>query len=199
MLHGDGVWRRALPLSRPNVQYEYRTLAGGTTSSTLAAIELTAAGNLNSHPVFLRAGTYDRIGVFTTVAGTSTYRLGVYPSFDDRLEPDGSALLIDCGVIDVSAAPGLLLRTATITIPYDWVWHFAVLCETYTSRPTIHGWTGGTSLPLFPFQGVFSFGFPVGRAAFGRVATGVATGAMPATFPAATHSDTLPQIVARCA
>lgn len=194
-LRGDGTWGAPF-LRRANVSGEYRSLYGGTTSN--AVVAPSTAGRLLSHPVWLEAGTYDRIGVLTTAAAVSTWRLGVYPS-NVNYTPDGAALLIDCGTIDVNASPGLLQIVTTITIPTAGVWHLAVLCDAYTASPTVHGFLGPTNAPLLPYRGEPMYGTVTGRAAFGRSVAGVPTGAMPATYPASSGADTMPQILVRCA
>lgn len=162
---------------------QYYSMSGLTTSSTL--LSMTASGVLTSIPVFLQAGSYDRIAVVTTVAADSTWRFGVYPSDTSSGIPDGQTLILDCGTIDMNQTAGMLTATISLTIPSTGIYWIAGLVDSYTATPTAHGWTSTSGTAQTPLLGA-----PVGnsaataaRHAIGRTATGVTTGSMPTTYP----------------
>jgi len=175
---------------------QYYSMIGLTTASAL--LTMTASGVMTSHPVWLQAGSYDRVAVTTTVAAVSTWRFGVYPSGSDGL-PDGEALILDCGTINMNQAAGFLTATISLTIPTTGVYWIAGLVDSYTATPTAHGWTSTSGTAQTPLLGA-----PVGnsaataaRHAIGRTATGVSTGSMPSTYPASTWTHSTPQIKVR--
>jgi hypothetical protein len=184
-------------LGVPRTAGSYYTLGGGEAISSQTMHD--TAGALKAHPVWLPAGTYDRVAMTTTVSGTSTIRVGVYPNNAATMLPDGQTLLLDCGTIDTSVTAGLLVASVSLTIPTSGVYWFATLCDARSSTPTGVGWQGGTgATPNLPWSGHVAYGNPGGRGTWGRSKTGVTTGAMPATFPAAFAADTrIPQILAR--
>jgi len=184
-------------LGVPLTAGSYYTLGGGEVVSSQTMHD--TAGALKAHPVWLPAGTYDRVAMTTTASGTSTIRVGVYPNNAATMLPDGETLLLDCGTIDTSVTAGLLVASVSLTIPTSGVYWFATLCDARSSTPTGVGWQGTTgATPNLPWSGHVAYGSPGGRGTWGRGKTGVTTGAMPATFPAAGTTDTrIPQILAR--
>jgi hypothetical protein len=171
-------------LGVPRTAGSYYTLGGGEAVSSQTMHD--TAGALKAHPVWLPAGTYDRVAMTTTVSGTSTIRVGVYPNNAATMLPDGETLLLDCGTIDTSVTAGLLVASVSLTIPTSGVYWFATLCDARSSTPTGVGWQGTTgATPNLPWSGHVAYGSPGGRGTWGRGKTGVTTGAMPATFPAA--------------
>ena len=183
--------------AQPRTSGVYYTLAGSEGASANAMP--SAAGQLRAHPVWLPAGAYNRIGIFTTVAAASTVRLGVYPNNAATMVPDGQTLLFAGGTVNTNATAGLLEITVSFTIPADGVYWLASLCDAYTATPTGIGWQGTVgATPNLPWHGNQAYGSPGGRGFWGRTLNSVTTGAMPATFPTASGTDTrIQQIVVR--
>ena len=183
-------------LNLPFTTGDYYSLSGGETSGTTSA--LSPAGVLKAHPVYLQAGNYDRIAMYVATAAVSTYRLGVYPNNAATYKPDGQSLILDAGTLDMNAGTGIQQVTVTLTIPTSGIYWLAVLCDSYTAKPSIVGWAGNQGVvPNVPYFGSIVFGSVAGRSPFGVSATSVATGAMPTTFPTTTRVDILPQITVR--
>ena len=183
-------------LKLPFATGDYYSLSGGETSGTYQA--LSTAGVLQAHPVYLQAGNYDRIAMYVATAAVSTYRLGVYPNNAATYKPDGQSLILDAGTLNMNAGTGIQQVTVTLTIPTSGIYWLAVLCDSYTAKPSIVGWPGNQGVvPNVPYFGSIVFGSVAGRSPFGVSATSVATGAMPTTFPTSTRVDVLPQITVR--
>lgn len=173
----------------------YYSLSGGETSGTVSALGL---GELEAHPVYLQAGNYDRVAMYVATAAVSTYRLGVYPNNAATYKPDGQTLILDAGTLNMNAGTGIQQVTVSLTIPTSGIYWLAVLCDSYTAKPSIVGWAGNSGVvPNLPYFGSIVYGSVAGRSPFGVVATSVATGAMPTTFPTTTRTDVLPQITVR--
>ncbi len=197
-LRGDQTWAhpmmRELPLSSGS--FVALPAAGvGTVGAN------GAAGRLYLIPIWLPAGTYDRVGVATTAAGTATWRLGAYKADPSTLMPDGTALVQEFGTIDLSVSPGNLLITTTFTVPTSALYWMAVLVDSYSSAPSVSGWHAGYALPPpVPWMPHFVFETPIGRSTWLRnVYSGVPTGAVPATCPTTAWADTGPQVRLRVA
>ena len=169
---------------------EFYSLRGITTAASSHGLVL-AAGSLHSIPVWLDAGNYDRIGVVTTVAAVSTWRLGVYPSDPTTGRPDGQAPLHDAGTLSTNATAGQLLITTSFTIPTRGVYWLACLVDAFTAAPTVHGWAASNSAFQPDALGVptSNSSATVAQSRIARSATGVATGAMPATYPASAWAN----------
>jgi hypothetical protein len=172
---------------------------GLVTAST--ALGMTAAGVLMAIPAWLDAGAYDRLGVATSVAAVSTWRLGVYPSDPTTGRPDGQTLLIDAGTVNMNATAGILTTGAiALAIATPGVYWLVALVDAYTATPTVYGWASTTGTAQPPLRGVplsFTSGATAARHRCGRTASGVATGAIPATCPALGWTDLAPRIAAR--
>ena len=183
-------------LKLPFATGDYYSLSGGETAGTYQA--LSTAGVLSAHPVYLQAGNYDRIAMYVATAAVSTYRLGVYPNNAATYKPDGQSLILDAGTLNMNAGTGIQQVTVTLTIPTSGIYWLAVLCDSYTAKPSVVGWSGNQGVvPNVPYFGSIVFGSVAGRSPFGVSATSVATGAMPTTFPTSTRVDVLPQITVR--
>lgn len=172
----------------------YYTLGGN--ESIHPSVSPDTVGAMTAHPVWLDAGSYDRETVTATVAAVSTWRLGVFAD-SGSLSP--GARLLDAGALNMNSGTGARELSVTITIPTSGVYWLALLVDAYTARPTSCGWmgaTGGTpSLPWVGHRGIMN---PGGRGSWAARATGVATGAIPATFPSGhAWTDTTPQIALR--
>ena len=181
----------------PRRSGKWHALGGAETNAAIGI--LTASGRLVAHPVWLAAGSYDRLAIFVTAAQASTWRLGIYPADSTTLLPDGQALLLDAGTLDMSTGTGVQAITVTLTIPTTGLYWLATLIDAYTSNPTVTGWNGNTgATPNLPWLGHTAIGNPGGRGEWARVVTGVTTGAMPATFPTSGfQADQAAQILVR--
>ena len=173
---------------------------GATTSHGLGA-----AGYEVWAPIYLTAGTYDRLGVWTTVAAVSTWRLGI-DNNTTGFRPDTN--LLDAGTVDMNAAAGLQQATISLTIAVDgWFWCRAK-CDAFTASPTVVmiSANGSTPAPAIPIQGL-----PLGTVLnFNRHTVGLVranasgTGSLPTaptiTGSAATgltYADTIPRFYIR--
>jgi len=172
------------------------TLGGAESNSTTGS--LTASGQLRMHPVWLEAGSYDRLGIGVATQAVSTWRLGVYPANTTTLLPDGETMLLDAGTVDPNSATNYVAATISLTIPTTGLYWFAVLCDAYTATPSVAGWHGNAGgTPNLPWRGHTAFGTVNSRGTWARAKTGVATGAIPATCPTMNPVDQCPQIMAR--
>ena len=179
----------------------YYTLQGGESAHTGAMHN--SAGRLLAHPVWLPAGNYDRICVNTSVAAVSTWRLGVYGHNATTMFPDGEALIVDAGTVNMNSTAGLLSITTSFTIPTAGIYWLASMCDSYTATPTGYGWRGNSGTePDLPWLGNTTYGTVApGRGDWGRVKSGLSTGSLPGTFPTgSTGIDSpVPQILVRAA
>jgi len=120
-------------------------------------------------PFFCPAGTYDAIGVLSTVAAVSTWRLGI----DDNTAGWPGAVLLDAGTVNMNATAGWQVITGlTFTVAHPrWLWTH-VKCVAYTASPTVQcldgvgsagsspripGWPTYSSLPNRALVGAISF------------------------------------------
>jgi hypothetical protein len=120
-------------------------------------------------PFFCPAGTYDAIGVLSTVAAVSTWRLGI----DDNTAGWPGAVLLDAGTVNMNATAGWQVITGlTFTVAHPrWLWTH-VKCVAYTASPTVQcldgvgsagsspripGWPTYSSLPTRALVGARSF------------------------------------------
>ena len=199
-LRGDQTWAAAgspRP-ALPRTSGAWYTLGGITNNA--ATSTPNAAGMLVAHPVWLPAGSYDRVGVVTSAAGTATWRLGLYPSDPTAVTPDGLAPVASLGTIDMSATPGVLTATITLTVPTAGLYWAAVLVDAHTSAPTVYGWDGNSARAVFlPWDG-YLIGDGGVRGTWARFVYGIPTGAMPATYPVSISTDVrIPQVRFRAA
>lgn len=176
---------------------QYYSMAGLPSASALNG--MTVAGAFSAMPVFLQAGTYDRIAVATTVAAVSTWRFGVYPSSPTTGLPDGQSLTLDCGTIDMNQTAGVLTATISLTIPTTGVYWLATLVDSYTATPTVVVWTSTSNTAQVPLLGVPTqmTAATATRQNVGRYATGVGTGSMPTTCPTLTWNSIALKVAVR--
>ena len=116
-------------------------------------------------PFFCPAGTYDAIGVLSTVAAVSTWRLGI----DDNTAGWPGAVLLDAGTVNMNATAGWQVITGlTFTVTHPrWLWTH-VKCVAYTASPTVQcldGVGSAASSPRIP--GWPTYGALPGRALVG--------------------------------
>lgn len=176
---------------------DYYSMGGQSAATTPG---LTAAGKIIFHPIWLAAGTLDRIAVSTSVAAVSTYRLGLYKSNPATGLPDGQTPFLDAGTVDMNASAGVQAITINQAITDPGLYWVAVLVDAYTAQPTCHcviysSNSGGgiTGLP----QDMSS----LGRYRVARVYNStVATGSLP-TAPSSsmTWVGTAPRVAVRYA
>ncbi len=162
----------------------HMTYAGAYQASTTAMVASTitsfAAVNYEGYvPMFLVAGTYDRVGLYTTVAAVSTWEMGLY-SVGASGQP--TSQITSFGSLDMNATAGLNLITLAPLTVYATAWYYVgIKITAFTASPTLHRMPN-TSVPAFP-------GWPiretVGEAwSWLKVTTGAASGALPSTAPA---------------
>ena len=197
-LRGDSTWAHPMVRELPLSSGSFVALPAASVGTVGAN---GAAGRLYLIPIWLPAGTYDRVGVATTAAGTATWRLGAYKADPSTLMPDGTALVREFGTIDLSVSPGNLLITTTFTVPTSALYWMAVLVDSYSSAPSVSGWHAGYALPPpVPWMPHTVYETPIGRSAWLRnVYSGAPTGAVPATCPTTAWTDTGPQVRLRVA
>lgn len=151
-LRGDGSWAAPEVVHSQDFTQGFYVTGPGRSAASNNLHYLAVVGNQVWHPIWLAAGTYDRVAVCTTVAGTSTWRLGL-DTATAGLRPGVNVL--DAGVVDMSVTAGWLTLTVSFTVSVGG-WFFARLkCETFTSAPTAYivdgVATGGNSfIPGWP-------------------------------------------------
>ena len=162
----------------------HMTYAGAYQASTVAMVASTitsfAAVNYEGYvPMFLVAGTYDRVGLYTTVAAVSTWEMGLY-SVGASGQP--TSQITSFGSLNMNATAGLNLITLAPLTVYATAWYYVgIKITAFTASPTLHRMPN-TSVPAFP-------GWPI-RETVGEawswltVTTGAASGALPSTAPA---------------
>jgi hypothetical protein len=178
---------------------EWYSMDGPTTTGFLGGT-MAIAGRLTAIPVELHAGSLDRIGVYTTVAGSgTTWRLGIYPADALTGLPDGQARILDAGTVDMGATAGLLSITISQSLSADGLYWLVVLSDAYASNPTVHAW-GATAIQVPVLRGrPTSFALNPERSGWCRTAVGVTTGAIPSTCPSMNWHDSAPKIAVRAA
>lgn len=110
----------------------------GATTPTANQMDLHTAGNASCWPVWLAAGTYDRIAVYVGTAGTATLRLGLsYSAADGGV----GAPAWDAGTINVTST-GRTEITGSVTLVEGWYWT-VVMTESYTATFNLYcrSWT----------------------------------------------------------
>lgn len=128
-----------------------------STRSALVASQAVAgsagSGRILYTPIFLPAGTYNTISIVTTVAGTSTWRLGVYNHASGDTTRPGT-VAVDAGTVSTSGTPGALTISGLnlVVANDDWYW-CAAQVDAYTSNPTIVAMSGQAGQDLLPFYG----------------------------------------------
>jgi hypothetical protein len=182
----------------PRVTGEWYSTRGPVATAVLGGTNATT-GRLQCIPVYLHAGTIDRIGVYTTVAGSgTTWRLGIYPSGTGGI-PDGQARLIDAGTVDMGATAGLLAITISQSIATAGLYWLVCLSDAYSANPTVYAWNA-QSMPIQELEGLpTSFASNPERSGWMRTATGVTTGSIPSTCPTLAWANSGPKIAVRAA
>lgn len=170
---------------------------GGLSSSTSPG--LTASGKLVLHPIWLGAGTLDRIAVSTSVAAVSTYRLGLYKANPTTGLPDTQTPFLDAGTVDMNATAGVQAITISQAITDPGLYWGAVLVDAYTAQPTTHCVVYSSSSGL-GINGLPQDMSSLGRYRVARVTIGtVSTGSLP-TVPSGANmiwAGTAPRIAVR--
>jgi hypothetical protein len=112
-----------------------------------------AAGRIMYAPIFLPSGTYNTISIVTTVAQTSTWRLGVFNHASGDATKPGT-VAIDAGTINMASTPGVLtLSGLNLVVSLDdWYW-CAAQVDAFTANPTICAMSGQAGVDLLPFYG----------------------------------------------
>jgi hypothetical protein len=182
----------------PRITGEWYSTRGPVATAFFGGTNATT-GRIQCIPVYLHAGTIDRIGVYTTSAGSgTTWRLGIYPSGTDGL-PDGQARLIDAGTVDMGATAGLLAITISQSIATAGLYWLVCLSDAYSATPTVYAW-GAQSMPIQELEGLPTFfASNSERSGWMRTATGVTTGSIPSTCPTLAWGNSGPKIAVRAA
>jgi len=171
--------------------------AQGTSASSAYSVTVNS---MFLHPIWLGAGTLDRLGVYHTLNNTSTWRVSLYRTSPTTGLPVGQALELDAGVIDLSTgATGFNWLTISHAITEGMYWA-AVQGVTYTApAPSTHvlAYNHTGLQPLY--------GAPVNTSSVGRSQVGIfvlaASTAAPTTLPSTSFSwfGTVPRVFARYA
>jgi hypothetical protein len=151
----------------------------GASSPNVSAISssnlvLGAAGRSNTHPLYLPAGTYDRIGIIVETTGTATLRLGLYASSTSTGLPTGAPVL-DAGTVSAGSG-GLQEITISTTLAAGWYWA-VVQTDAYTSAFNLYGFSDSAAS--------FIPGIPSNSSAPGRqrVSWGITSTSSPSSLP----------------
>ena len=195
-LRGDQTWGRP-GLILPAQSGQYHGLQTRAANATYHFM-ITITGRMALVPVFVEPGSYDALALNQTVVGTSTWRFGLYPSDPTTLLPDGLALIADLGTLNMSTTTGYRTVAASVSPTVPTLYWAGVLLDALTTAPTVHcvGGGGGAFLVDPPWT-PNTMGSNITRNNITRIATGVTTGAMPATCPATSWSDFGPWLALR--
>ena len=87
--------------------------------------------------VYLPAGTYDRVDLVTTIAGTQTLAMGIYPVGPTGYPTVGTAPVVNVGNYDMSVTAGLLSKSISWTIATGGLYAIVGSTTAYTSTATI--------------------------------------------------------------
>jgi len=167
------------PIQRPSVgiisgaYYDARTAYGGSTGTAAALVALVH----HAIPFFVTAPlTADRIGINTTIAAAAgkLLRFGIYSAHPTTKLPD--ALLLDAGNVAADAAAGPAEATISFTFEPFRQYYLTVISDG-TPTTSVHSNTTNH----FGHAGVNDGSI---RSALAK--TGVAFGALPATYGAHT-------------
>lgn len=195
-LRGDQTWGRP-GLILPAQSGQYHGLQTRAANATYHFM-ITITGRMALVPVFVEPGSYDALALNQTVVGTSTWRFGLYPSDPTTLLPDGLALIADLGTLNMSTTTGYRTVAASVSPTVPTLYWAGVLLDALTTAPTVHCvGGGGGSFVVDPPWTPNTMGSNITRNNITRTATGVTTGAMPATCPATSWSDFGPWLALR--
>jgi hypothetical protein len=195
-LRGDQTWGRP-GLILPAQSGQYHGLQTRAANATYHFM-VTITGRMALVPVFVEPGSYDALALNQTVVGTSTWRFGLYPSDPTTLLPDGLALIADLGTLNMSTTTGYRTVAASVSPTVPTLYWAGVLLDALTTSPTVHCvGGGGGSFVVDPPWTPNTMGSNITRNNITRIATGVTTGAMPATCPATSWSDFGPWLALR--
>lgn len=195
-LRGDQTWGRP-GLILPAQSGQYHGLQTRAANATYHFM-ITITGRMALVPVFVEPGSYDALALNQTTTGTSTWRFGLYPSDPTTLLPDGLALIADLGTLNMSTTTGYRTVAASVSPTVPTLYWAGVLLDALTTAPTVYcvGGGGGSFLVDPPWT-PNTMGSNITRNNITRIATGVTTGAMPATCPATSWSDFGPWLALR--
>ncbi len=161
---------------------------------------MVGAGKIVFHPIWLEAGTLDRIAVSSTVAAVSTWRLGLYKADPVTGLPDGQTPFLDAGTVDMNTSPGVQAITISQAITEPGLYWGGALVDAYTAQPTTH------NVQYSSNSGGGILGLPQDMSSLGRYRVGrtygstVPTGSLP-TVPTSSMSwaGVIPGIAVRYA
>ena len=128
----------------------------GAFNSDASLHRLSALNRRSFVPIFLPAGSFDRIGVSVSTGAVSTWRLGLHTSDPFTFWPIATPMA-DYGTIDMSGSAGFRTISMSLTIPTAG-WHWVqIQVEAYTATPTMVVVNGLSNAPVVPL------GFPTDR------------------------------------
>lgn len=163
-------------LAIPGISGQYYTAS----VQNVGVVTVTLTQNLLwYHPIFLRKGTLDRIGIRVAATSAShTCRVGIYQNAAGRVP---GSLLLDAGSLSMSAATGLVTATISQAVETGIYWLAAVMQGGAVA--TMAGTTTGASAAAggftpFPIKGPDFTSTSVGPYAFSEAGV---TGSLPAT------------------
>jgi hypothetical protein len=112
--------------------------------------------------VYLPAGTYDRVDLYTTTAGTQTVSMGIYPCGTTGFPAVGTAPAVNVGDYNMSVTAGLLSKSISWTIATPGLYAIIGSATAYTSTATFRSVSSTSedvrSVPQgMPVNGMASF------------------------------------------
>ena len=120
-------------------------VSGTTLEVNQTDLYLSAGGRGSASVMWLAGGTYDRIAVAVSSAGTATIRLGLWAA--DRATGLPGALVLDAGTVSMAGSAGLREITISLTIPSGWYWA-SMSADAYTSTFNVWGMGNTASSPV---------------------------------------------------
>jgi hypothetical protein len=120
-------------------------VSGTTIEANQTDLYLGAGGRGSASVMWLAGGTYDRIAVSVSSAGTATIRLGLWAA--DRATGLPGALVLDAGTVSMAGSAGLREITISLTIPSGWYWA-SMSADAYTSTFNVWGMGDTASSPV---------------------------------------------------
>ena len=150
---------------------------GPPTSATPTAVSsgnliLSAVGRGNVTPIFLTAGTYDRIAIYVAAAAANTARLGLYAADSATGLPTGAALL-DAGTVSSAATGQVEVAISFVLAESGWYWA-SVFVDAYAGSWQVSGVVNGSSIPGLPTEQTANL-----HTTFALSCTNQAAGALP--------------------
>jgi len=116
-----------------------------TAEATQTDLYLGAGGRGSASLVRLAAGTYDRVAIGVSAAGTATLRLGLWAA--DRTTGMPGSLVLDAGTVSTSGSAGIREITISSALAGGWYW-CSVSTDAYTSGFSLWSIVDNISSPV---------------------------------------------------